>query len=305
MLPETEFVDFESFGKVADPGWRSSYLSCEYELNSDVIGARGSITALVEGKDGELLEASLSIEKVVEEPTVEVPETLEFRPPVSLGRPGRRNNLVLFINTDVVSLGHYIRVQIIKKAGSISLLDGTHEKVESVDFKLGVQHMLPDQPVARVLIPWQGTAWNQYANVEASVKVGGGSALIARGKARLSEPEENDGGFFKNVEYMELDDKVPSLYAAGTITVNSLDQLNREVFGADKKEFDVKVASEPMAQQRLAGLLLDEVAFRALEQLRIDNELHLPQNKEVTSIHRKLDTYKFDLARSVFRALVK
>jgi hypothetical protein len=222
-----------------------------------------------------------------------------------MGRPGRRNNLVLFINTDVVTVGHYIRVRLTKTAGSVHLLDARDEKCDSVDVKLGIQHQLPEQSVARILIPWRGTAWNQNGDVEASVKIGGPKPIVAAAKVRLSEPEDLDGGFFRDVKYTELDDNVPSLFAAGTITVNSRDPLNHDVFGADQEQFDQRVASESLAQQRLASLLLDEVAFRALEQLRIDNQLHLPENKEVSSIHRQLDSYKFDLARSVFRALVK
>lgn len=305
VVPETEFVDFESFPKVHYPEWSTAYLCCEYEVFCDEVGARGSVTALVEGRSGEILDATLSIDKVLEEPTVEAPESMEFRPMVSMGRPGRRNNLVLFINTDVVTIGHYIRVRLTKTAGSVHLLDARDEKCDVVDIKLGIQHQLPEQSVARILIPWRGTAWNQHGNVEASTKIGGPTPLIATAKIKLSEPDDLDGGFFREAKYTELDDNVPSLYAAGTITVNSRDPLNHDVFGVNQETFDQTVASDSIAQQRLAGLLLDEVAFRALEQLKIDNQLHLPQNKEVTSIHRQLDTYKFDLARSVFRVLVK
>lgn len=305
VVPEMEFVDFESFPKVHFPEWSAAYLSCEYEVISEEIGARGSVSALVEGRSGEILDATLSIERVLEEPTVDVPETMEFRPAISMGRPGRRNNLVLFINTDVISIGHYIRVRMTKTVGSVYLLDAREEKCDEVDIKLGIQHQLPDQNVARILIPWRGTAWNQNGTVEASTKIGGPKPIIAAAKVKLAEPDDLDGGFFREVKYTELDDNVPSLFAAGTITVNSRDPLNHDIFGVDQDHFDQRVASDSLAQQRLASLLLDEVAFRALEQLKIDNQLHLPQNKEVSSIHRKLDTFKFDLARSVFRALVK
>jgi hypothetical protein len=189
--------------------------------------------------------------------------------------------------------------------GSVHLLDARDEKCDEIDIKLGIQHQLPEQSVARILVPWRGTAWNQYGSVEASVKVGGPKPILATAKVKLSEPDDPGGGFFKDAKYTELDGNVPSSFAAGTITVNSRDPLNHDIFGADQKQFDQQVASDSIAQQRLAGLLLDEVAFRALEQLRIDNQLHLPQNKEVSSIHQKLDMYKFELARSVFRVLVK
>jgi hypothetical protein len=305
VVPETEFVDFETFPKMQYPEWGAAYLCCEYEILSEEIGARGSVTAMVEGRSGEIFDATLSIDKVLEEPTVDVPESMEFRPPLSMGRPGRRNNLALFINTDVVTIGHYIRVRLTKTVGSVHLLDASDDKCEFVDVKLGIQHLLPEQSVARILIPWRGTAWNQQGDVEASVKIGGPKPVIAIAKVRLSEPDDLDGGFFRDVKYTELDDNVPSLFAAGTITVNSRDPLNHDIFGVNQDQFDQNVAGESLAQQRLASLLLDEVAFRALEQLRIDNQLHLPQNKEVSSIHRQLDSYKFELARAVFKALVK
>jgi hypothetical protein len=305
VVPETEFVDFEIFPKVQYPEWSTAYLCCEYEVSSEDVGARGSVSALVEGRTGDILEATLSVDKVLEEPTVEVPETMEFRPPISMGRPGRRNNLVLFINTDVVNIGHYIRIRLTKMVGSVHLLDARDEKCDEVDIKLGIQHQLPDQNVARILIPWRGTAWNQNGNVEASTKIGGPKPIVTAAKIKLAEPDDPGGGFFRDAKYTELDGNVPSAFAAGTITVNSRDPLNHDIFGANQEQFDQKVASDAIAQQRLASLLLDEVAFRALEQQRIDDKLHLPNNKEVSSIHQKLDMYKFDLARSVFRALVK
>jgi len=71
----------------------------------------------------------------------------------------------------------------------------------------------------------------------------------------LDEPEE--GGFFKEVKYEEIDPKAPSQFAAGIITVNSKDPLNRHVFGESKKEFDKRLNTQLHAQQRLASLLLD------------------------------------------------
>jgi hypothetical protein len=275
-------------------------------VSSDIVGQKGTVTALVDAVgDPSIREAKLEIQDVLTEPEITPPETMEFRPPVSLGRPRRRNNLVLYVNTTIIAIGHWIRIRVVDRVGDVMLLDSRGDRCDEVDVKLDQSHQVPGQGVAKVLVPWNGTAWNQHAKVEAKVKVAGPKPIIAEAKMRLDEPDPNEGGFFKEVKYTELDYQVPSQYAAGTITVNTSDPLNRLVFGADQTEFDRRLLTEPLAQQRLTSLLLEEAAFRALEELRLDNKLPLPSNREVASVHRGVDTYKFKSAVDVFKAVVK
>jgi hypothetical protein len=301
VQPETERVD-----KKNAPRWQAhnKFIALRFSVTCSEIGKRGHISAVIEGKEGDLIEATLQIEDVLAEPLIELPETLEFRPKIATGRPGRRNNLVLYVNPKIISPGHYVRVRIIKRIGSILLIDAKGSRVEEIDMKLdAVQHRVKGQTVLRVLIPWGGTSWNQHARVEARVKVGGPQPLTAEASIRLDEPE--DGGFFKDVKYGEIDPRAPSQFAAGVITVNDKDQLNRLVFGDSQAEFDKRVSSRIEAQQRLATLLLEEASFRALQQRYDENKVLLAQGREVGAVHEEVDKYKFESAADVYRALAR
>ncbi|HEV2350716.1 MAG TPA: hypothetical protein VG028_12815 [Terriglobia bacterium] len=305
VQPEVEQIDKRSCPRLKYAGWIAGYMCFRFSVGSDIVGHNGAVTALVDSTtDPPLLEAKLIVEDVLTEPEVAAPEKMEFRPTISLGRPGRRNNLVLYANTSVIALGHWIRVRVVNSVGDVFLIDGTNARCDQLDAKLMPSHQVPGQNVARLLIPWCGTAWNQRAEIEATVKVGP-DVVFAKAKIRLDEPDANDGGFFKDVKYTELDGDVPSQYAAGTITVNTRDSLNREVFGKDQPDFEESLLHSPVAQQRLASLLVEEGTFRALEELRQDNKLHLPTNREVAGVHQEVDRHKFKSALGIFKALVK
>ncbi len=282
-----------------------------FTVSSSGVGVKGTVTAEVETGDGQSVKAALRIEDTLEEQAIIPPATMEFRPEASLGRPNRRNNMFLFVNPSAITEGHYIRFSITKRMGGVELLDETGSPVQQFDVKLdSAGHGVKGQNVFRIAMPWRGTGWNQHAVVEARVKVGA-EIILARGHIRLDEPDPNEGGFFQRVEYDELDDRAPSKFAAGVITVNTLDPLNKLVFGTGptkeeaRKEFDRKLSEDPKAQQRLASILLEEASFRALQQLHDDNKLHLPERREIAEIHGQIDRYKFSSAIDVHRALVK
>ena len=235
------------------------------------------------------------------EPLIELPETLEFRPTISNGRPSRRNNLVLYVNPLAISAGHYLRVKLVKRTGGVKLLAPAGPETDQFEVKLDVNvHGVKGQKILKVLIPWIGTAWNQHGKVEVSAKVGS-ETLTATAAIRLDEPE--DGGFFKDIKYDEIDPRAPSQLAAGVITVNIKDALNRDVFGDTKEVFDKRVSTKIEAQHRLASLLLEEASFRALEQLYKDNKVNFAERREIGEVHEKIDAYKFESATAVYKAL--
>jgi hypothetical protein len=300
VQPENEVIT-----KKYCPRWsvHKKFYSLSFGVSAAAIGTQGQVTAIVEGKEGTTLQAVLKVDDVLAEPVIEPPDALEFRPALANGRPGRRNNLVLYINPTKISMGHWIRIRLVKKTGGVSLLVPDGSSSEQLDVKLdSTEHGLKGQRVLRVLIPWTGTAWNQHGSLEASVKVGA-ETLIATATIRLDEPE--DGGFFKDIRYDEIDPKAPSQFAAGVITININDRLNRIVFGDSKDEFDKRISTRPEAQHRLATLLLEEASFRALEQLYKDNKLHFAHRREIGEVHEKIDAYKFESAADVYRALAR
>ena len=305
--------EIQTIYRKQSPRWtpHPNFFCFPLTLMSSTPGLNGAVTSLVECVGGQSVEASIQIEEVLEEPAIIVPATMEFRPQISMGRPGRRNNLTLLVNSHAITEGHYVRFIITKRTGGVELIDEKGSGVQQLDVKLDVgRHGVPGQQVFRILTPWRGTAWNQHGTVEARTKVGGESIIVA-GQIHLDETPENDGGFFQRVEYDELDDHAPSKFAAGVITVNTLDPLNRLIFGSGetkddvRKEFDRRLSEDQRAQQRLASVLLEEASFRALEQLHIDNKLPLPQNREIDEIHSQIDRYKFSSAVNVYKALVK
>ncbi|HEY6167013.1 MAG TPA: hypothetical protein VI454_03160 [Verrucomicrobiae bacterium] len=308
VQPETERVY-----RKQSPRWppHQNFFAFTFTVSASSVGLHGTVTALVECTDGNPVEATLQVEDVLDEPLISPPTIMEFRPPTSMGRPNRRNNLVLFVNPSVVTPGHYVRFAITKRLGGVDLVDPAGSGVQQFDVKLDAnQHGVRGQNVLRVLVPWRGTAWNQHATVEARTKIGS-DHVVAPGYIRLDEPDPNEAGFFQRVEYDELDDHAPSKFAAGVITINTLDPLNRFVFGTGatkeetRKEFDRRLSEDPKAQQRLASILLEEASFRALQQLYDDNKLLLPERREVAEVHAQIDRYKFSSAVDVYRALVR
>ncbi len=297
VQPETEIVDKRNTARWTP---HREFFAVRFSVTCSILGQKGTVIAAVERKDGDLIEATLRVEDVLAEPVVDPPEALEFRPPSSTGRPGRRNNLVLLANSATIPAGHYVRFEITKRTGDILLFGPENNRTERFDVKLDPQHQIKGQSLFRVLVPWSGTSWNQHARVVATVKVGG-EKLSAEGTIRLDEPQ--DGGFFKDVKYAEIDPKAPSQFAAGVITVNINDSLNRHIFGRSKEEFDERISSQVEAQQRLAALLLEEASFRALQQRFIDGKVLFPERREIAAVHEEIDEYKFESALDVYRAL--
>jgi hypothetical protein len=308
VQPETESIYRKTCARWSP---HPEYFCVPFSITSGTIGQRGDVTAYVDRADGEIGKAVLQIADVLEESEIPTPATMEFRPSTSTGRPNRRNNLVLYINPQVVTVGHVLRVKILKRTGGIELISNTETGVEQLEVKLSVkQHEVAGQNVLRVRVPWRGTGWNQHATVEARAKIGP-DVITAQGRIRLDEPDPNESGFFQRVEYDELDDAVPSKFAAGVITVNMLDELNKALFGTGatkedaRREFDRRLSRDPSAQQRLASLLLEEMSFRMLQQLFDDNKLPLPREREISAIHDEIDKHKFKLAKELYRALVR
>lgn len=286
------------------------FLVVSVTVTGSVLGVKGTVTVLVEGIS-ETLEAEVRVENVLEEPTIPLPDHMEFRPAVSMGKPGRRNNAVLYVNPLSIRPGQCIRFDIIKRTGGVVLLGADGTEGQHLSVRLDTElHKVAEQQVYRVNLPWRGTAWNQHATIQATARSVAGPAR-AETRVRIDEVNPNDSGFFKRVDYDELDGKKPSQFAAGVITVNTLDPLNRVVLGAGpskeaaKKEFDRRLIVDAKAQQRLASILVDEACFRALQQLFDDNNLPLPPDREIAEIHEQIDRYKFESATSVYRALVR
>ena len=145
IQPETEEIDRKEC-----PRWPSHkyFFALRFILTSSVVGQQRKATAVVEGKDENLLEASLQVDDVLPEPVIEVPETLEFRPSIATGSPGRRNNLVLYVNPVEIPSGRWVNVELHDRTGDVLLIDANGDRTERVDLKLdATQHKVQGQNV--------------------------------------------------------------------------------------------------------------------------------------------------------------
>jgi hypothetical protein len=297
----------ETIYRKKSPRWHAfeDFFCYPIDVTCHVLGQRGTVEVLVDLKDGDTAQAILQVTDVLEEPLIVPPETMEFRPSLSTGKPNRRNNLYLYLNPSVIAAGHYIRFSFVKRIGIIEFLNDAGVGVEELDVKLDPdRHGVRGQNIFRVPVSWRGTSWNQHATVEARVKVGA-DKIAVNGRVKLQEPDE--GGFFREIDYDELDIEAPSQYAAGKITINMLDPLNGIVFGKGatkaeaKTEFDRRLGNDTEAQQRLASILLEEASFQALQDLLQKGRLRL----KLEDIQTEINRYKYKSEVDVYKALVK
>lgn len=149
VQPETETIY-----KKKSPRWNvhENFFCFRFAVSCPVIGQSGEVTALVEGADGNYLpEAKLKIEDVLEEPVVTPPETMEFRPSTSMGRPGRRNNLVLLVNPRVISLGRHVRFSV----GDLAFLEEVEDRLASYEIEKALKKTKRSRPIEQVIVDYE------------------------------------------------------------------------------------------------------------------------------------------------------
>lgn len=277
------------------------YLVYDVSIKCDDLHESGDIHALAEGKEKDY-EAHAKVLDVILPPLLITPAEMEFRPDSSKGQPSRQNNLILLINTEVVPLGRKIRIQLDKVHGTIGLID--HGRfVDHFETTLEKTHLISGTFVGRILIPWKGTGWGQWARVLAETKKPDGS--IAKAEARIDVeqlPSEN-GGRIKEWKYRPLPYKKCSDLVDDKIYINSEHNLNNCVFGANQNDFNLLTESDKTAQYRLATLVVEQAVFARAESMYLNNKIQVDEKSPVTSFRLTIDKLTDELAPKVVKIL--
>lgn len=274
-----------------------NYLVYVVSVKCDVLHESGKITALTDDANGELLETELTVIDVTSGMIIVPPEEMEFRPKESHGHPSRENNMALYINPAIIPLGRKIKLEIEKARGSIGFIE-KGQIVQGVSVTFEKKHIIPDMTVGRILIPWKGSGWGQYARITAETKKPDG--LIARAEARiLIEQREETGGMIKDVKYVPLENQKCSDLVDGIIYINSNHHLNRLVFGANKEEYGKMIEKDRTAQYRFSAVIVEQSVFRLAEDSYTRNQLIFRPDAPVTSLREFVDAKTHQLSPKV------
>jgi TolB-like protein len=280
---------------------RMQFLAYRICLTSDTLHESALITALADGKDGDL-DCQLEVTDVISAPLVEPPLDMEFRPAESKGQPNKKHHAVLYVNLVEVPLGRRIEVSVVKSQGAITLIDENDKKSDSVTVQLEKKHQIPDSNVARIPIPWSGTGWGQFARIMAETKTPARKVVTA--VATLILDQQDEGGLIKDVKYRPLGNQKCSDLVDGVIYVNSDHSLNRAVFGATQEDYAKRMDSDRTAQYRLCAVITEQSVYRLAEDLVFKNKLLLVPTAPVTSMREFVDAKTHEFAPKLLKILV-
>jgi hypothetical protein len=276
-------------------------LAYRFSLKCDSLHESASITALADGKEG-TLEAKLEVTDVIAAAVVEPPQEMEFRPRECKGQPNKKNHAVLYVNLQVVPLGRKIEISVIKSQGSIALLDENEKKVAEIALKVEKGHQIEGTTIARLLVPWFGGGWGQFAKIGATTKLPSGKIVTAEAVVVIDQEEE--GGLIRDVKYRDLGNLKCSDLVDGIIYINSGHALNNSVFGATQDDYKAKVEDDKTAQYRLCSIITEQSVFRLADDLYVNNKLSLG-TAPVTSVREFVDAKTHEFAPKLLRILMK
>lgn len=277
------------------------FLAYRICLTSDALHESASITALADGKEGDL-DGKLEVTDVIGAPLVEPPLDMEFRPAESKGQPNKKHYAVLYVNLVEVPVGRRIEVSVVKSQGAIRLLNENNKNSESVTVKIEKKHQIPDSTVARLPIAWSGTAWGQSARIMAETKTPAGKVVTA--VATLILDQQDEGGLIKDVRYRPLGNQKCSDLVDGVIYVNSDHTLNRAVFGATQEDYAKRMDNDRTAQYRLCTVITEQSVYRLAEDLVFKNKLLLVPTAPITSMREFIDSKTDEFAPKLLKILV-
>lgn len=279
------------------------YLAFEMTIKCDDLHETGSVRALAEGQDSDF-DAHLKVLDVIPPPIVISPIEMEFRPENSKGAPSRKNNLTLLVNSTVIPINRKIKVRVDRAHGKIGL-QGENALVDHLDFTLEKKHLIPGTQIGRILVPWRGSGWGQWAKIIAETKKTDGNIVKAEARIDVEQMPEENGGKIKEWKYRPLPYKKCSDLVDDKIYINSEHSLNNCVFGANQNDFNKATEMERTAQYRLSTLLVEQAVFAKAETMFIDNKVTMDEKSPVTSLRLVIDKLTDELAPRIVKILVK
>ncbi|HZT29206.1 MAG TPA: hypothetical protein VFA33_04945 [Bryobacteraceae bacterium] len=293
VVPETEEVI---------PRKGSRFQTIPVTLSCAVHGETAIITARAMSTAEEVLEAVLEVTDVIEPQQTLPPDDLEFRPARYNGKPNVENQLVLLVNLSAFTGLPNIKFQIINREGAVSI--GT-VKTEKLEIKVERTWLMPGGNVAKVVVPYWGTAWGARAEIEAKAKRADGQHAIARCKVRFREERGPD--YYENIWYDSLDRKVLGEVAGRNIHVNSNPQLHRQLFGDSQETFDQALEKNEIAQRRVATIISDAVVYAvASTKYQAGGEKGLDLGPDpITGLRTFVEEKRYELEPKMVRAFVR
>ncbi|MGO9640469.1 MAG: hypothetical protein ACLP1Y_04070 [Candidatus Acidiferrales bacterium] len=276
------------------------FTAYRFSLKCDSLHEGGTITALADGKTG-TLEAKLEVVDVIAAPVLEPPQDMEFRPKECKGQPNKKNHIILYINLGVVPLGRKIEIGIEKSQGSLALLDQDGKKTRELGIKLEKIHQIESPSIARILVPWSGGGWGQFAKISAKTKIPSGKEIMT--SAVLVIDQEEEGGLIKDVKYRPLGNDKCSDLVDGIIYINSTHSLNNSVFGSTQKDYAEMVETDRTAQYRLCTIITEQSVFRLADELYLNNKLSLG-SAPVTGVREFVDSKTHEFAPKLLKILL-
>jgi len=294
VIPESEVVTRRK---------GSRFQTVHLILSCPIKGETGIITATAMSADEQLLEATLTVTEVAEPQPPPVPIDLEFRPTRYSGRPSIENHLVLLANLDAFPGMPLIKLRIVSREGAVTL--GT-ERTEKVEIKVRKEWIMSGTNIAKILMPFWGTAWGARAEVEAKAKRTDGKMAFARCKVDFKEERGQDQ--YEDFEYTEIDRPILGEAAGKYIYVNSRPTLHRHLFGESQQSFEEALENNNMAQMRVASIVSDAVVYAvASSKYRKGGEkgLSIDSNDPITGVREFVEQKRYELDSKIVRAFVK
>jgi hypothetical protein len=280
----------------------SRFQAIPVTLSCPVSGERATITATAMSVDAEVLEATLAVTEVAEAQQTLPPADLEFRPARYNGKPNVENQLVLLANLDAFPGLPNIKFRIVDREGAVTI--GT-DRSEKVEIKVHRDWLMPGSNVAKVVVPYWGTAWGAKAEIEAKAKRTDGKPALARCKVDFRE--QPGASQYEDIVYDALDRQVLGEAAQRYIYVNSTPPLHRTLFGNSQDSFDRALEENPIAQMRVAGIVTDAVVYDVA-----DKKYHTGGEKgftigqsPITDVRDFVEAKRYELDSKIVRAFLK
>ena len=244
----------------------------------------------------------MEVVDVVEPQETLPPEDLEFRPARYNGKPNVENELVLLVNLSAFPGFPSVKFRIVSKEGAVSI--GT-ERRDNLEIKVEKSSLMPGGSVAKVVVPYWGTAWGARAEIEAKAKRADGKHVFARCKVGFREARGPDQ--YENIYYELLGRRILGEVAGKNIHVNSEPPLHRQIFGDSQETFDRALEENTIAQMRVAAVVSDAVVYSvASTKYHAGGKKGLDLGSDpVTGLRAFVEAKRYELEPKMVRAFVK
>jgi hypothetical protein len=272
-------------------------------LSCSIKGETGTITASAMSAEEEVLEATLTVTDVTERPQVSPPTDLEFRPSRYAGRPNIENHLVLLANMDAFPGMPLIKLRIASREGAVSIGD---ERLEKIEIKVKKEWIIPGTNIAKILVPFWGTAWGATAEIEGKAKRTDGKLALTRCKVDFKEQRGQNQ--YEDFEYTDIDRPILGEAAGKFIYVNSRPTLHRALFGNSQESFEEALENSNIAQMRIASIVTDAVVYAVASSKYGkggEKGLTIDEKDPITGVRGFVKAKRYELDSKIVRAFVK